>query len=164
MQNPTQNQTPHSTPKAPFAAACLSFCALFTTLFAGCGNTVSDAKIEYMDVAKAKSRLAKESARKDIAVLDARSRDEYDTSHLPGAVFMTPADLPTQNGKTGPGEAVLQDKDLILIYGTDAGSQLPRAMAKRLLMLDYSDVYILQGGYREWTRLGGTITGAAGQQ
>ncbi|MFO0858623.1 MAG: rhodanese-like domain-containing protein [Phycisphaerales bacterium] len=129
----------------------------------GCQNTVSDAKIVYMDVAKAKERLSKESARKDIAVLDARSKAEYDAGHIPGAVYMTPAALPVAEGKTGSGEVVLVDKDLILIYGSDAGSQLPRAMAKRLLLLSYDDVYVLQGGMREWVRLGGTVSNAAGQ-
>lgn len=135
----------------------------FVLTLVGCQNTVSDAKIVYMDVAKAKERLSKESARKDIAVLDARSKAEYDSGHIPGAVYMTPAALPVAEGKIGSGEVVLVDKDLILIYGSDAGSQLPRAMAKRLLLLSYDDVYVLQGGMREWVRLGGTVSNAAGQ-
>ncbi len=132
-------------------------------LVVGCQNTVSDAKIAYMDVAKAKSRLAKESDRKDIAVLDARSRADYDAGHIPGAIYMTASALPVKEGTTGSGELALADKDLILVYGSDAGSQLPRVMAKRLLMLSYDDVYVLQGGMREWIRLGGDVTQQAGQ-
>lgn len=136
--------------------------AIASVLF-GCQKETSDAKIAYMDVAKAKDRLSKESARKDIAVLDARSKADYDAGHIPGAVYMTPAALPVAEGKVGSGEVALIDKDLILIYGSDAGSQLPRAMAKRLHMLSYDDVYVLQGGIREWIRLGGEVTKPVGQ-
>lgn len=75
-------------------------------------------------------------------IVDTRSAEEYEQSHIKNAVNIPFASL--QN--MGP-EELPDTKTVILIYGeTD---ELSEAAAERLSLLGYSNVYLF-GGYDSW--------------
>ena len=83
--------------------------------------------------------------RKDFVLIEARSTDEYEREHIPGAINI-PLDEP------GFEELVREacpevDRDVI-VYGD--GMKSLRDAAMRLEALGYTSIYAYQGGKEDW--------------
>lgn len=75
---------------------------------------------------------------------------DFRRQHLPGAILFTDIEQASR---------VLRPHDVIVVYGTDKNCQTTRVMASRLAQLGYSQVYLYQGGLKEWNNTGGPIEG-----
>jgi len=86
-------------------------------------------------------------------LVDARSREDYDESHLPGAISAPVEDIRERAGKL--------DKNAEII--TYCGSfQCPASTmaAKELMGLGFRDVLDYKGGIKEWTEKGQSTEGS----
>lgn len=99
------------------------------------------------------SWLAKREGTKPV-VIDLRSREDYDHSHLPGALHMGRSDTPAVLGfaEAGNESFVLYDE-----VGADA---FP--VADSLTKRRYERVQVLEGGIFEWANRGLPLEGASG--
>jgi len=90
--------------------------------------------------------------------VDARPAPEYRKGHIPGAI-----NLPYQ--RLNDEHYVLEDYDVIVVYGSDYGDPKAEGMSKRLMELGYKNVKTLRGGLRMWEDSGRAVeTGAATQE
>lgn len=80
-------------------------------------------------------------------LVDARSREDYDKSHLPGALS-----IPLEDIKDYAGE-LDKDEKIVTYCG---GFQCPASTeaAKMLMKLGFGDVRDYKGGIQEWTEKG----------
>ncbi|GEM_PF-1126954 len=148
------------------AAGAISAIGIISVM-GGCGAGRTDLSVQYWQATQALPKVAaleKSKTKEELAIIDVRSPADFALEHLPGAVNLTLADFATGStrGKRSAGEVYLVEKDAILIYANDPGSAVPRAMAKRLMRLEYDDVYVLQGGFLAWKRAGGDGRSGAG--
>ena len=138
-------------------ALTLVAAALAGGLFGGCESGVSDDDIELATVV---SLRAKQADLKDnpqaVLLLDSRSPAAFRVRHIPGAMNFTLAQVPTSK-TTQDGR--LLGYDSIIIYGQHPGDDSARGLTKRLMGLEYDEVYWFKGGLDEWTMSGGPTEG-----
>jgi rhodanese-related sulfurtransferase len=81
-------------------------------------------------------------------LVDARTRDEYDTSplRLPGAVRMDPDDL-----ASGRARLDVEPTQLVVVYCTTAEEKCSAQVAQALRRQGFTNVRILKGGLGGWT-------------
>ena len=79
--------------------------------------------------------------------LDPRSERDFRLGHIPGAI-----NLPFQN--VAKGHTILQDYEVIVVYGSTYNDPKANAMSKRLMQLGYEDVKTLRGGLSGWKAAG----------
>ncbi|MEK6703708.1 MAG: rhodanese-like domain-containing protein [Planctomycetota bacterium] len=85
----------------------------------------------------------------EILIADARTKDEYAASRVPGS-----RNLRAENLRPGASEfARLEKYTTIAIYGADARSGAASALAKRLMEFGSGKIYWYVGGMREWKTL-----------
>jgi rhodanese-related sulfurtransferase len=141
------------------------------------GMGVDDSELRRMAPEKANEVIAESwenGEAMELIILDARPVEQWQTQRIagarnlqlgdvrPGALLVPtwePNDLRAAKAENA-GEARsdrLADYDTILIYGADPSSATPYALAKKLRGLNYTKVYILEGGLYAWRASGGEV-------
>lgn len=75
--------------------------------------------------------------------VDARSEEDFRKGHIPGAVNL-PYERVTKDHK------MLEEYDILIVYGSDYNDSRADGMSKRLMELGHDDVRTLVGGLRAW--------------
>ncbi len=135
------------------------FClAVFGTVLASTGCSASgvrDTDIKYakLDQVRAVVNPMTERERsQNVLLVDPRTRDEYEAGHLPKARNLrTTHALPDRDV-----DPVFNGYNTILVYGTNPGDAVARAMVKRLIAGKKTAV-LFAGGIEEWTKHGGPL-------
>lgn len=116
--------------------------ALAVMLLSGCGQT-EETKREavYMNIT---AQQAKEimDGRENYVILDTRTQEEYEESHIPGAVLI-PHDVILEKA-----EGILTDKDQLILVYCRSGRRSKLA-AEDLLKLGYTNIREF-GGIIDW--------------
>ena len=106
-------------------------------LCVGCsGNNNDDGMVDYLE---AKEMIINENA----VLLDVRTQEEYDTSHINGSVLLT-----LDNITEDTVSAVINSKDTVIIVYCRSGNRSAQAKVK-LEQLGYTNVYDL-GSMDNW--------------
>lgn len=113
----------------------LLFLILPLIFFVSCG--ASSAQV--ISAAEAKEMLDSDAS---IVLLDVRTEDEFNESHIPGAKLL-PLDTIDANA-----EKVIADKDITYIVYCRSGSRSSQA-AEKLINLGYKNIYDM-GGIIDW--------------
>lgn len=126
------------------AALCVSL------ILTACSGKVSDDSIRYLRAGDLARWVAKTPDK--YLIIDSRGPEAYDQGHIPGARRMTLPELDPEN----------LDPDwsrysAIIVYGADPGSEVARAMTKRLIKAKLTEVYQLEGGMLAWKSSGGQV-------
>jgi rhodanese-related sulfurtransferase len=146
----------HRTRKSALLTMILGLAA--ASLLGGCnaGNSISDKKIEYIDLNRAVTLYEQQQRENHKALfLDVRKPERFAEGHIPGARNYRANDVALQYG-TDPS---LEKYDNLIIYGENAGSAGSRAMAKRLIEAGYNSmlkkrIKLFLGGWVEWDETG----------
>ncbi len=145
------------------------------------GMGVDDRELRRMAPEKANEQIVEswESGEAmELIILDARPVAQWRAQRIagarnlqlgdvrPGAMLVPtwePNDLRTVKAENAgePRSDRLADYDTILIYGADPSSATPYALAKKLRGLNYTNVYILEGGLHAWRASGGEVISSA---
>ncbi len=119
----------------------------------GCSNKTSDRDISLISagdaqaIVQGKSKLLGLGGTTVGVWLDPRSERDFRIGHIPGAI-----NLPFQN--VAHDHHILQEYEVIVVYGTNYNDPIANAMSKRLMQLGYKDVKTLRGGIRGWQAAG----------
>ena len=114
------------------------------TLLAGCGiGKVSDKQIEPIDIVAVRKQLASDPDR--TVLVDARSPAAFAAGHIPGAV-----NIPVNEARSR--DPKLESAKTIIVYGNGWQDDLPRVLAKRLMLFGYGNVYVFTGGIETWNK------------
>lgn len=108
----------------------------------GCQSKTDTATPEYQDIKPqvAHERLEKE---KNIVLLDVRTMEEYQESHISNSIL-----IPLDNLKEQVTETI-QDKDTVIFVYCRSGNRSTEA-AKILVDLGYTKVFNIDGGIKNW--------------
>jgi len=87
-----------------------------------------------------------------LLLVDPRARERFAEAHLPGARNIVLTDL--RDDRTAKRDPRIAEHKNIVVYGNNPASTTARAMAKKLMKLDYDGVRLYFGGMQEWTRAG----------
>ncbi len=122
---------------------------------AACTKSTSDRDLVYVTPFKAVELMNKPSSllqRAPVSAwVDPRSPEKYAEGHIPGAI-----NLPFPR-MTAEARMVLGKYDQIVVYDTSYDDAIAKAASKRLIELDFKDVYTLEGGLKAWTRDGNPV-------
>lgn len=121
---------------------------LMSLLLVGCKTKTSDRDIMYLEHDDLINML--ENPRHATLIVDVRSREDFDASHIPGAVS-----LPLANIRAG--QRLLSKATHLVVYAKDFSSPLSSAAAKKLVILGYQNVYDFRGGLRVWQDEAGAV-------
>ncbi|MHC4428100.1 MAG: rhodanese-like domain-containing protein [Planctomycetota bacterium] len=120
----------------------------------GCSApTTSDRDLVFVDPQQAadllggRQRLFGLAGTDQTAIVDVRSRDDFEAGHLPGA-FNIPFQYVSRDYEQ------LRDFKVIVVYGSGPDDRRADAMSKRLIEKRFSDVRTLRGGVRAWLNAG----------
>ena len=113
-----------------------------TTIFYGCtsgGETKMENSYEQISPAEAKSIM---DERDDYVILDVRTQEEFDESHIDGAILIPDYEIATK------AESVLKDKNQLILVYCRSGRRSKLA-ADELVKLGYTNVKEF-GGIIDW--------------
>ena len=119
----------------------------------GCSKKTSDRDISLINagdaqaIVQGRSKLLGLGGTTVGVWLDPRSERDFRLGHIPGAI-----NLPFQN--VAKGHTILQDYEVIVVYGSTYNDPKANAMSKRLMQLGYEDVKTLRGGLSGWKAAG----------
>ena len=115
----------------------------FTLMFTGaCGQEKENLqKVDYVNITAEQAKEIMDT-RQDYVILDTRAQEEYDESHIPGAILI-PHDEILQKA-----EAVLTDKDQLILVYCRSGRRSKLAAAD-LVKLGYTNIKEF-GGIIDW--------------
>jgi rhodanese-related sulfurtransferase len=91
--------------------------------------------------------LAKRLFKEKFAIIDARSRADFDAGHIPGALNL-PVDMPLLDRERVLA-SIARDSRLV-IYCQSDGCPYSGVTAQRLSRLGYTDLTLLRGGWVQW--------------
>ena len=132
------------------ATVCLAILAA-----SACTKSTSDKNIIYVTPFKAVELMNDPGSmlkRAPVSVwVDPRSPEKYAEGHIPGAINLP---FPRMTAEAG---LVLGRYDQFVVYDTSYDDTIAKAASKRLIELDFSDVYTLEGGLKAWTRDGNML-------
>lgn len=113
----------------------------------GCDKDTRDTDIVNVKVAEV-SELVKNAEGEPLALLliDPRPQAEFEEGHIPGARNLL---LTRFDGEKGRDPRIVQFSESI-VYGEDPSSPVARAVAKRMLAMEYKDIRFFAGGLNEW--------------
>src|SRR6056297_1924007 len=97
-----------------------------------------------------------ENSLSDHIVLDVRLREDFDVSHLPGAISNCIFEVAFMQRLE---ESAADKESSYLIYGAGDDSHEALMAAERMESLGYSDVGVLGGGIDNWVASGRTVEG-----
>ncbi|MCE9618394.1 MAG: hypothetical protein K8R92_00600 [Planctomycetes bacterium] len=122
---------------------------------ASCTKSTSDRDLTYVTPFKAVELMNHPASLLQRAPLsawvDPRSPEKYAEGHIPGAI-----NLPFPR-MTAEAAMVLGKYDLLVVYDTSYDDAIAKAASKRLIELDFKEVYTLEGGLKSWTRDGNPV-------
>ena len=84
-------------------------------------------------------------------LIDTRTREKYAAGHIPGAIS-----LPLQFMRKD--DPRLTGSKVIIVYADGWNDPLSTAGVKRLISLDYKDVFDYKGGVQDWLEAGRTLS------
>ncbi len=120
----------------------LIFILLSILLLTACGqNKENSQEAVYVNITAQQAKEIMDS-REDYIILDTRTREEYEESHIPGAILI-PHDEITQKAET-----VLTDKDQLILVYCRSGRRSKLA-AEDLVALGYTNIKEF-GGIIDW--------------
>ena len=97
-----------------------------------------------------------ESIQNEVIIFDAREKEEYETSHLPGAAY-----LGYQNFDPARLEGLSKDTTIVVYCSVGYRSE---KIGERLQELGYHKVYNLYGSIFEWANTGKTLIDSQGNK
>lgn len=122
-------------------------------LLTACGSgNFSDRDIDFVNVSDAYSLSKGDTGifglgNKTPVWLDPRNSDDFQAGHIPGALNLPLAEVKKDDPR-------LAKYNVFIVYGDDYNSPIARAMTKKLLANEYTDIRTLRGGLRAWTNAG----------
>ena len=120
----------------------LMFLILAVMLLTGCGQTKeAEQEAVYMNITAQEAKAVMDS-REDYIILDVREQEEYDESHIPGAILIPHGQIPEK------AEQLLQDKDQLLLVYCRSGRR-SKIAAESLVELGYTNIMEF-GGIIDW--------------
>lgn len=111
-------------------------------LLCGCGSSdenVSDAGYEQITAEKAKELMDSEE---DFVIVDARTDEEYEEGHIPGAILIPDYDVREK------AEEILTDKEQLILVYCRSGNR-SKVASNDLAKLGYTNVKEF-GGINDW--------------
>lgn len=87
----------------------------------------------------------------DAVFVDARSREDYDKSHVEGAVFLGPENVEERFASV---QALLHEKSKIVLYCHGPECDMAERVAEFLGQVGYRNMTIMSAGYSAWERAG----------
>ena len=113
---------------------------LFLCLLSGCG-TARESTNAYRQV-NTQEAVDLMDGETDYIILDVRTREEYESAHIPGAICIPNETIGTEE------IPALPDKDQLILVYCRSGNRSKQA-SKKLAALGYSNVYEF-GGIKDW--------------
>ena len=123
---------------------------LFLCLLSGCG-TARENTNTYRQVSTQEA-VGLMDGETDYIILDVRTREEYETAHIPGAICVPNEDIGTA------GVPELPDKEQLILVYCRSGNRSKQA-AQKLADQGYTNI-VEFGGINSWT--GETVSGSEG--
>ena len=121
-----------------FILLALVLCMLSTA----CGKTEKEAQeVVYLNISAEEAKTLMDTE-EDYVILDARSQEEYDQGHIPGAVVIPHTEIASR------AEAELPQKDQLILVYCRSGNRSKQA-AKSLAALGYTNIREF-GGILDW--------------
>ena len=118
-------------------------------LLSGCGTAASELSYKQISTDEAVTMMQEES---DYIILDVRTREEYESAHIPGAICVPNEDIGTEEVPELP------DKEQLILVYCRSGNRSKQAAQK---MADQGYTNIVEfGGMNSWT--GETVSGSEG--
>ena len=111
----------------------------FPFALAGCSSGGGEASYEQISGAEAKALMDSESG---YIIIDARTQEEYDLGHIPGAILIPEYEIADR------AEAELPDKDQLILVYCRSGRR-SKIAAEELVKLGYTNVKEF-GGIIDW--------------
>lgn len=90
-----------------------------------------------------------------VVFLDVRDRDDYEEGHIPRSISLPYYEFSTEYPRIRH-SLPRQGPLLIYCYGSHCG--LSMRVAKRLLVMDYDNLIVLEGGIAAWQQAGYEVT------
>ena len=115
------------------------FALTFPFALAGCSSDSGEASYEQISGAEAKALMDRESG---YIIIDARTQEEYDLGHIPGAILIPEYEIADR------AEAELPDKDQLILVYCRSGRR-SKIAAEELVKLGYTNVKEF-GGIIDW--------------
>lgn len=124
---------------------------LAALLLSACTTNINDTDVE--KEALSLSQVQKMTAANDTSTLliDARTPQDYNAGHIPGAVNVTVAQISGVDGDIDPRIARYSK---LIVYGNDPGSIPAMALGKRLIASGYKGVRYYPEGMMGWKAAG----------
>lgn len=119
----------------------------------GCGTTTSDRHLDRTRISTEEVRrltLDGERQPRAVALLDARSEQEYRAGHIAGARRIDLTRLPVRGGR----DPELESFRSLVVYGNNRGTATAKAVGKRLMELEYKNVRWYADGLDAWIAAG----------
>ena len=108
-------------------------------LLTGCGGTAADGSYQQISQEDAKEMMDTQ----EVIILDVREQDEYDSSHISGAVL-----LPVGSIDEDTAAEVIPEKDSTVLVYCRSGNRSKTA-SSTLVELGYTNIYEF-GGINTW--------------
>ena len=120
----------------------LLFLLLAVMLLTACGQTKeNDQEAAYMNITAEEAKQIMES-REGYIILDARTQEEYDQGHIPGAIVISHEEIMEK------AEEVLTDKEQLILVYCRSGRR-SKIAAEALVELGYTNIREF-GGIIDW--------------
>ena len=120
----------------------LLFLLLAVMLLSACGQTKeNDREAAYMNITAEEAKQIMDSEEGYI-ILDARTQEEYDQGHIPGAIVISHEEIAEK------AEEVLTDKDQLILVYCRSGRR-SKIVAEALVELGYTNIREF-GGIIDW--------------
>lgn len=107
----------------------------------GCGGGAAEAQPSYQQISQQEAKEMMDS--QEVILLDVREQEEYDQSHIPGAVLLPVGTISEETA----GAVIPDQEDTVLVYCRSGNRSKTAAAA--LAQLGYTNVYEF-GGINTW--------------
>ena len=124
--------------------------AIFASMFCfGCSAAATEEAWKTITAVEAQEMMETET---DYIILDVRTREEYESAHIPGAICVPNEDIGTEEVPELP------DKEQLILVYCRSGNRSKQA-SEKLAALGYTNI-VEFGGINSWT--GETVSGSEG--
>lgn len=110
-------------------------------VLSGCGGGAAEAQPSYQQISQQEAKEMMDS--QEVILLDVREQEEYDQSHIPGAVLLPVGTISEETA----GAVIPDQEDTVLVYCRSGNRSKTAAAA--LAQLGYTNVYEF-GGINTW--------------
>jgi rhodanese-related sulfurtransferase len=112
---------------------------------------LSGVKVELIDEKDARKHFGNG----ETVFVDARSREDYDKSHVEGAVFLSPEDVEERFVSV---QELLPEEARIVLYCYGPECDMAERVAEFLGQVGYQNMMIMSAGYAAWERSAYPVT------